>query len=213
MGHNAGVPKPLKYLLAWAVATSIGVGVALLGVRVVLESTSAQRPSLVKAPAAVAAGAQVSGTSTPRPSQAADTTARPTRAATPRPSPSRAETAGRDRTAGASRLCADGGTGGRDREDGRDGREDGDRDGEGRDDEAGDGFIQSYEMLGGRAAIRFAPGRVCLVSATPRSGHVVTVVPERPDRLIVRFRSENHQSELDATWVDRPVARSRETFG
>jgi hypothetical protein len=191
------VPKPLQYLVAWVVATSVGVGVALLGVRVVLESTSPRRPSLVKAPEAIAVTGEVSGATrhpgTPRPT-ARGVAATPTPStATPRPSPSRPNRPGPPRSTGTPRpantvqLCDDRGT----------------------DDGA---FIQSYEMYGGRAAVRYAPGRVCLVSAAPRTGHVVTVSPERPDRLVVRFQSRAHSSELVAMWLGVPIAQSREIW-
>jgi hypothetical protein len=195
------VPKPVKYLMAWAVATSIGIGVALLGVRVVLQSTSAERPPLVVAPDAQATQASdlstpasLAPTPTPTP-----TSTRSARTGTPTPTTSTPTKAPGGQGPGAVKPAP--GAGGRARPDSVRLCEGDDR-----------GLIQSYTMLGGRAAVGFSPGQVCLVSAIPRSGHVVSVEREGGDRLLVRFRSEHHQSELDASWADQPVARSKEIF-
>jgi hypothetical protein len=202
------VPKPLKYLVAWSVATSIGIGMALLGVRVVLQSTSAVRPPMVAAPdpyPADRAPSRPIGASpeppaereTERPDRAGGpgrgATTRPASTPTSRPSPSPSASPGR----------------------GGDGRGDGEQRRpvpERCEGEVGTAVTESYLMLGGRAAVRFAPDRVCLVSATPLPGHEMSVSQAAQDHLVVRFRGGNHQSELDARWVGQPQARSRETW-
>jgi hypothetical protein len=60
--------------------------------------------------------------------------------------------------------------------------------------------------VGGTATIRFEPGRVSLVSATPKAGFEAKVEQYVADELSVRFRSDTHESRIDAKWDGGPRA-------
>lgn len=63
---------------------------------------------------------------------------------------------------------------------------------------------RTYTLVGGSASVRFEPGKVTVLWATPNSGYEVDVETYAPDRVEVRFRSESHESELTAWWDGGP---------
>lgn len=63
---------------------------------------------------------------------------------------------------------------------------------------------RTYNTVGGSATIRFEPGRVSLVSATPAAGFDAQLEQEQPAELYVRFRSESHESKVEAKWENGP---------
>lgn len=68
---------------------------------------------------------------------------------------------------------------------------------------------RTYTMVGGSAAVRFAPEGVTLLWATPNAGFSAEV--EREGGTIrVEFESESHRSRLEAWWDAGPRDRVRE---
>lgn len=65
---------------------------------------------------------------------------------------------------------------------------------------------RTYNTVGGTATIRFEPGRVSLVSATPKAGFDAKVEQFVANELSVRFRSDTHESRIDAKWDGGPRA-------
>lgn len=63
---------------------------------------------------------------------------------------------------------------------------------------------RTYTLVGGSASVRFEPGKVTVLWATPNSGYEVDVETYAPDRVEVRFRSQTHESELTAWWDGGP---------
>lgn len=63
---------------------------------------------------------------------------------------------------------------------------------------------RTYNTVGGSATIRFEPGRVSLVSATPAVGFGAQLVQEMPTELYIRFQSESHESKIEAKWENGP---------
>lgn len=63
---------------------------------------------------------------------------------------------------------------------------------------------RTYTLEGGSVAIRFEPGKVTVVWATPNSGYEVDVETYAADRVEVRFRSETHESQVTAWWDGAP---------
>ena len=64
---------------------------------------------------------------------------------------------------------------------------------------------RTYRTTGGAAAVRFEPGGVTLVWATPEAGFEARVSQSSPGEISVRFRSDDHESRIDASWEGGPV--------
>jgi len=71
-------------------------------------------------------------------------------------------------------------------------------------------YLRSFRLVGGDATVRAGPGVVDLISATPRAGYAMTVVPTRADRAVVNFTGGPQSSTLDVSWpadsADAPQA-------
>jgi hypothetical protein len=61
-------------------------------------------------------------------------------------------------------------------------------------------YVRSFQLVGGDATVRAAHGVIELVSATPRPGFVLTLVPSGDDRLVLNFTGGLHISTLDVAW-------------
>ena len=73
-----------------------------------------------------------------------------------------------------------------------------------------DGAIeQTFNLIGGRTAIRFSPTEVVVVWATPNDGYTVESYPE-DGGVEVEFSNGVHESKLEAWWADGPRFESRE---
>ena len=59
-----------------------------------------------------------------------------------------------------------------------------------------------YELTGGSVTVRYRGTRTELVQATPKSGFVVDVHDSGPQKVEVRFRSDNHESRIVARVED-----------
>ena len=70
-------------------------------------------------------------------------------------------------------------------------------------------ITKSYQLIGGSATLRFSPGGVTVVVATPKPGFTVEVEGEGSG-VRVEFESETHKSRLDAWWDGGPQAEVRE---
>jgi hypothetical protein len=65
----------------------------------------------------------------------------------------------------------------------------------------GDGqYLRSFHLMGGDAVVRAGQASVRLVSATPRPGYTMTILPSGPDRVVVDFATALRVSTLDASW-------------
>lgn len=69
---------------------------------------------------------------------------------------------------------------------------------------------RTYNLKGGTAALRFAPGGVEVVFANPAPGYRVEVEPEHGNGVKVEFDSDAHESRVDGWWDGGPVERVRE---
>ncbi|MEV1290157.1 DNA mismatch repair protein MutL [Micromonospora sp. NPDC049679] len=75
-------------------------------------------------------------------------------------------------------------------------------------------YVRRFEVEGGQTTIRMVPGRVILVTATPKPGFSVDTVQNEPQRLLVRFLAPNRAFLVDAVWWDgRPFAEVSEIGG
>ena len=61
---------------------------------------------------------------------------------------------------------------------------------------------EGYELVGGTVTVTYRNGATNLVQATPNSGFVVELNDSGPDKVDVRFRSDNHESRLVTRWDD-----------
>jgi hypothetical protein len=69
-------------------------------------------------------------------------------------------------------------------------------------------YVRSFQLAGGTATVVANQGKMELLSATPRPGFVMTVVPTADDRVVVNFTGGLLRiSTLEARWRDgAPVA-------
>ncbi len=69
-------------------------------------------------------------------------------------------------------------------------------------------YTRSFQLVGGTATVLASQGKVELLSATPRPGYVMTIVPTADDRVVLNFTGiALHISTLEARWRDTaPVA-------
>ena len=68
---------------------------------------------------------------------------------------------------------------------------------------------QTFELVGGRAAISFSPTQIVVVWATPAPGYTVSSHPE-DGGLEVEFNNGVHESKLEAWWADGARFETRE---
>lgn len=68
---------------------------------------------------------------------------------------------------------------------------------------------RTYGLIGGSAAVRFAPSGATLLWATPNEGFTVEVEPEG-NGVTVTFERPDHRSRLEAWWDGGPRDRIRE---
>ncbi len=69
--------------------------------------------------------------------------------------------------------------------------------------------IQTFQLVGGTTAISFSASEVKVLWATPDPGYEVDIEPESPG-IKVRFRSDVHESRVDAWWSGGPRHEIRE---
>ncbi|MGB5756600.1 MAG: hypothetical protein WBM50_06770 [Acidimicrobiales bacterium] len=68
---------------------------------------------------------------------------------------------------------------------------------------------QTFDLIGGRAAIRFSPTEVVVVWATPAPGY--TASSQREDGGVeIEFSNGVHESKLEAWWSDGPRSETKE---
>lgn len=68
---------------------------------------------------------------------------------------------------------------------------------------------QTFELIGGRAAVSFSPTEILVVWATPEPGYTVESHPE-DGGIEVEFNNGVHESKLEAWWADGPRFETRE---
>jgi hypothetical protein len=173
---------------AWALATGLGALLVWVGLRPVLDAAVPDRSAALSA---ADARAMAAPSLAPAPAPALPTAASPPRS--PAPAASAAPTPGGSpratTSAPASRSAAppapdrvvDGWTVST-RADGT------------------PSYVRSFHVTGGDAVIGMTPGRVYLISATPRSGYTVLTSQPQPVRLVVQFVDGNLANIVDAIW-------------
>jgi hypothetical protein len=175
----------IRAVAAWLAATALGIGVSSLGVRAVLDAAVPDRFLVLPAAAAPPPAARlVPRSASPSPSAAGSRGTRP--------APTSPPSAPASRPASAAPTSAqppvDGWT------------------------SLGDGqYLRSFHLIGGDAVVRAGQGEVRLVSATPRPGYTMTILPSGPDRVVVNFATALRVSTLTAAWsADGPTAETTE---
>lgn len=184
------MPRPALVVLGWLAATAIAVGVAYAGVSAVAGRVVDPLPGAIGLP----------DTATPTDAATASTEPSPTVRTTPSPttsppgtsqSPSPAEepatepplpTADPPDTTTSPAAP----------------------------DVTPEAEVRSYALVGGRATLRYEPGRVTVVSATPAQGYAVDVEGDGTAEVTVDFDSEEHRSRLRGRWEDGPEERIEE---
>jgi hypothetical protein len=79
------------------------------------------------------------------------------------------------------------------------------------DGKGGTAFQRTYEVNGGAATIRFAPGAVDLTATAPAAGFRVSFENRTSAQLIVTFTSPQKFSRIEASWQDdSPQAKTSE---
>lgn len=68
---------------------------------------------------------------------------------------------------------------------------------------------RTFDLIGGRTAIRFSPDEVVVVWATPAPGYSVESHDE-DDGVEVEFSNGIHESKIEAWWADGPRFETRE---
>ena len=61
-------------------------------------------------------------------------------------------------------------------------------------------YLRSFQVPGGSTVVRVVPGRVYLVSATPNPAYSVQTSQEDPTRLVVQFTATGRYDIVDAMW-------------
>ncbi|MET0903921.1 MAG: hypothetical protein ABWZ52_11825 [Acidimicrobiales bacterium] len=69
---------------------------------------------------------------------------------------------------------------------------------------------RSYDLVGGSATLRFSPGGVAVVVATPAAGFTVDTGESHDGGARVEFESDDHRSRLDGWWDGGPQDEVRE---
>lgn len=72
---------------------------------------------------------------------------------------------------------------------------------------------RTYALVGGTAALRFAPSGVSVLYATPKPGFTVETEPEHVNGFRVEFESDAHRSRVAGWWEGGPQDRTREVPG
>lgn len=181
-GHHGGVLKAAVYIGAWLFAGVAAVTAATIGVSMVGEQVTAERPAPLSATQVrdeLAIDTAPSVTS----SMSADEDSSD-RAATASGDDASTTTAPSDHTApaNADHPPAAGPV----------------------------ETTRTYSLVGGTAILRFAPTGVTVVTATPNHGYSVDVEQEHGNGVKVEFESDAHESRVDGWWADGPVDRVRE---
>ncbi|MEV7225480.1 hypothetical protein AB0M79_00460 [Polymorphospora sp. NPDC051019] len=184
---------------AWATATALSAGLVWLGLQPVLRTAVPDRVEVETGAALRGAGDGVTAPPTPTPpvpvtpptGTASPGPATPTATGpgtpTPRPSGSRSPEPTVVRTT-APAATVDGWTVITERD-------------------GSTSYLRQFDVPGGTTTIRMTPGRVHLVSATPRPGYTMDTLQGQPDRLVVRFWTSDRIHTVDAIWWnDRPYA-------
>ncbi len=180
--------KTIKVVAAWLAATALGIAVSSLGVRAVLDAAVPDRflvlPAAEEPPPAARPG--LPGSVPPSPSASGSRAARSSPASPPGLAvpPSRSGPG----ASASAQPPVDGWT------------------------SLGDGqYLRSFHLTGGDAVVRAGQGEVRLVSATPRPGYTMTILPSGPDRVVVNFAAALRVSTLTASWgADGPTAETTE---
>lgn len=173
----------IRAVAAWLAATALGIGVSSLGVRAVLDAAVPDR--FLVLPAAEEPPPAARPTSRPATPSPSATGSRATRSSPTSPAPpSRSGPA----ASSSAQPPVDGWT------------------------SLGDGqYLRSFHLTGGDAVVRAAQGDVRLVSATPRPGYTMTILPSGPDRVVVNFATALRVSTLTAAWgANGPTAETTE---
>ncbi|GLZ33819.1 hypothetical protein Lesp02_60070 [Lentzea sp. NBRC 105346] len=181
--------RSVGYLSAWAVATTVAVGLSWLGIRSALDSgvtaepqalvsTDGGQPAIVDAPS-------ITEVASPAPTTVSSSVAPPA-APTPVPGPPPATRANVPTTtttaAKAPAAQPDQGVW-----------------------QSDGSYVRSFQLKGGEVTARFTPQNVEAMSAVPHEGYSVSV--EQPGGpLVVNFRTTSGRlSRLEATWGDGPT--------
>jgi hypothetical protein len=178
--------KTIKVIAAWLAATALGIGVSSLGVRAVLDAAVPDRflvlPAAEEPPPAARPPSRPATPSPP--TIGGPRTGRPSPAGPPSAPPSRSGPV----ASASAQPPVYGWT------------------------SLGDGqYLRSFHLTGGDAVVRAAQGDVRLVSATPRPGYTMTILPSGPDRVVVNFATALRVSTLTASWgATGPAAETTE---
>ncbi|HEX6419871.1 MAG TPA: hypothetical protein VFZ77_15325 [Acidimicrobiales bacterium] len=73
-----------------------------------------------------------------------------------------------------------------------------------------DAAIETFRVTGGAAALRFSPGGVTVVWATPDHGYEVESEPGDGNGWRIEFEGEAGRSRIDAWWDGGPRSRVRD---
>lgn len=76
-----------------------------------------------------------------------------------------------------------------------------------------DTVIETFRVTGGAAALRFGPGGVTVVWATPDPGWEVESRPGDRGGWRIEFEGEDGRSRIDAWWDGEPRSRVRDAAG
>jgi hypothetical protein len=177
--------KAIKVGSAWLAATALGIAVSSLGVRAVLDAAVPDR--FLVLPAAEEPPPAARPSPRPVPPSPSATGSRGTRPATTGPASTPPSPSGPAAPTSAQ-PPVDGWT------------------------PLGDGqYLRSFHLVGGDSVVRAGQGEVRLVSATPRPGYTMTILPSGPDRVVVNFATALHVSTLTASWgAGGPTAETTE---
>ncbi|MBP2337616.1 hypothetical protein JOF41_003794 [Saccharothrix coeruleofusca] len=175
------------YLAAWSASTAVAVGLSWLGIRFVLDAGVPERPRVVAGP--VQHSSLVATTTTTTTTTAVTTTT----AAVPPPAsrPTTTTTGITTTTTTATQPLPS-------------------EEGTWTEIDGKPAYLRSFTTQGGVASVRFSPGAMQPISATPRQGYAASV--ELPaDAVVVVFTGSGRTSRLEASWHDGPVWRVLES--
>lgn len=69
---------------------------------------------------------------------------------------------------------------------------------------------RTYDLVGGTLTLRFTPGAVDVVVATPKAGFTVKTGSSHGNGVQVEFRADDHRSRVDGWWDAGPRDEVRE---
>lgn len=220
--------RSLAIVAVWAGATALAVGIATAGVNLVAQQVTHSTPVIIPGDLTDSPSAEASPTSTSDDDRSADptdaaspdddasddvssppssalpapsgqTTAPPPRSSpSPRPSPSASTSDDDDEPSGTPSTKPSSKPSSEPSDEPSDHSSDDDDD----DDKPTATETRTVQVKGGQASFRLADGKVELLWASPADGYSVKVLEQRDDRIELRFRSDDHDSFVEARAED-----------